>query len=117
MNEAVQDVAQTAAGDGAQARLEKEMTTVKNDVAHLSRQISEVVNALAAVAQNEARRGLKRAGANVDWPVSDISYRAAPVADAARNSSSSLGETLERPVVAVTMALAIGFLIGVTWRR
>jgi hypothetical protein len=43
------------------ARLEKDLTAVKNDVADLSRQLSQAVNALGAVAQRQARRGLRNA--------------------------------------------------------
>jgi hypothetical protein len=42
-----------------------------------SQQISEAVNALGAVAQGEARRGLRNARANVDSLMSDASDRAA----------------------------------------
>ena len=42
--------------------------------------------------------------------------------DAAQDAAVSLEETLEdvitqRPIATVGLALAIGFLIGVTWRR
>ena len=65
MNEKAKDAAQSAADDKANARLEKDLKAVKNDIAHLSQQISEAVNALGAVAQGQARRGLRHARANV----------------------------------------------------
>jgi len=42
--------------------------------------------------------------------------------DAAQDTASSIEETLEdaiaqRPLATVAVALGIGFLIGVTWRR
>ena len=55
MNEKAKDAAQSAADDRAYARLEKDLTAVKNDITHLSQQISDAVNALGAVAR--ARRG------------------------------------------------------------
>ncbi len=66
MNETAKDAAQSAADDKAYALLEKDLTAVKNDIAHLSQQVSEAVNALGAVAQSQARRGLRNARANVD---------------------------------------------------
>ncbi len=57
MNETAKDAAQRSADDKAYARLEKDLTAVKNDIAHLSQQVSEAVNALGAVAQSQARRG------------------------------------------------------------
>ena len=62
MNETAKGAAQSAADESVYARLEKDLTAVKNDVAHLSQQISEAVNALGAVAQRQARRGLRNAG-------------------------------------------------------
>jgi predicted nucleic acid-binding Zn-ribbon protein len=51
MNETAEDAAQSAVDDKAYARLEKDLTAVKNDIAHLSQQISEAMNALGAVGQ------------------------------------------------------------------
>lgn len=121
MNEKAKDAAQSAADERDYARLEKNLTAVKNDIAHLSQQISEAVNALGAVAQGQARRGLRNARANVDSVMSDASDRAGAVADAAQDAASSVGDTLadmiqERPVAALAFALGLGFLIGVTWR-
>ena len=65
MNETAKGAARSAADDSVYARLEKDLTAVKNDVAHLSQQISEAVNALGAVAQRQARRGLRNAGQSV----------------------------------------------------
>src|SRR6185312_9803564 len=101
MNETAKD----ADADKAYARLEKDLTAVKNDIAHLSQQIPEAVNALGAVAQSQARRGLRSARANV-----------------AQDAASSVGDTLadvihERPIATLALALGLGFLIGVTWRR
>jgi hypothetical protein len=50
MSETAKDAAQSVADDKAFARLEKDLTAVKNDIAHLSQQISEAVNALGASA-------------------------------------------------------------------
>ena len=118
MNETAKD----ADADKAYARLEKDLTAVKNDIAHLSQQIPEAVNALGAVAQNQARRGLRSARANVDSVMSDASDRAGTIASAAQDAASSVGDTLadvihERPIATLALALGLGFLIGVTWRR
>jgi ElaB/YqjD/DUF883 family membrane-anchored ribosome-binding protein len=122
MDEAASDVAAEAAEGGAYTRLQKELTAVKNDIAHLSQQIADAVNALATIAQRETRRGMRRARENVDTVVSDASERAGAVASAAQEAASSLQESLEevieeRPLTSVAIALAIGFLVGVTWRR
>jgi ElaB/YqjD/DUF883 family membrane-anchored ribosome-binding protein len=60
--------------------------------------------------------------ANVESVMSDASDRASTVVTAARHASSSVGDTLadvieERPITTLALALGIGILIGVTWRR
>ncbi len=95
---------------------------MKNDIAGLSQQVADAVNALADVAQTQAKRGLKNARANVDSVVNDASGRVGAVAGAAQQAAASIGDTLEdaiqeRPLATVAIALGLGFLIGVTWRR
>ncbi len=122
MNETAKNAAQSEADDKAYARLEKDLTAVKNDIADLSQQLSDAVNALGVVAQSQARRGLRNARSNVESLASDASDRAGAVANAAQDAASSVGDTLadvidERPVATLAFALGLGFLIGVTWRR
>ena len=132
MNEAAKtpsegrNAAHNAAADDAYARLEKDLTAVKTEIAQLSQQISDAVNALGAIAQTESRRGLRRARANMDALASGASEKASAatgaVTAAAQDAASSIGDTLadaldERPVASLALAMGIGFLIGVTWRR
>jgi len=122
MEEAAREMAAEAAEDEAYARLQKDLTAVKNDIAHLSQQIADAVTTLAGIAQRETRRGARRARENVDAVMSDASGRAGALAGAAQEAASSVQESLEevieeRPLTSVAIALAIGFVIGVTWRR
>ena len=103
-------------------RLEKDVTTVKNDIAALTEQITDALNTFAGTATKQARRGYKQARANVDATVDDISERGGAMMDAAQDAASSIEETLEdvitqRPLATVGLALGLGFLIGATWRR
>ena len=103
-------------------RLEKDVTAVKNDISALTDQITDALNSIAGTARKQARRGYKQARANVDSAVDDISERGSAVVDAAQDAAVSIEETLEdiiaeRPLATVGVALALGFLIGVTWRR
>ena len=103
-------------------RLEKDVAAVKNDIAALTTQITDALNSFAGTAQKQARRGYKQARANVDSAVDDISDRGSAVMDAAQDAAISIEETLEdvitqRPLATVGIALGLGFLIGVTWRR
>jgi ElaB/YqjD/DUF883 family membrane-anchored ribosome-binding protein len=103
-------------------RLDKDVSNVKSDIAALTDQITDALNALAGTAKKQARRGYKQARANVDSAVGDLSERSGAMMDAAQDAASSIEETLEdvitqRPLATVALALGLGFLIGVTWRR
>jgi ElaB/YqjD/DUF883 family membrane-anchored ribosome-binding protein len=107
-------------------RLEKDVAAVKNDISALTDQITDALNTFAASAGKQARRGYKHARANVDSAVDsavdDVSERGSAMLDAAQDAASSIEETLEdvitqRPLATVALALGLGFLIGVTWRR
>jgi ElaB/YqjD/DUF883 family membrane-anchored ribosome-binding protein len=103
-------------------RLEKDVAAVKNDISALTEQITDALNSFAGTASKQARRGYKQARANVDAAVDDISERGSVAMDAAQDAASSIEEALEdvilqRPLATVALALGLGFLIGVTWRR
>jgi ElaB/YqjD/DUF883 family membrane-anchored ribosome-binding protein len=114
--------AEKATQEKLQERLEKDVAAVKNDIAALTEQITDALNSFAGTAQKQARRGYKQARANVDSAVDDLSERSGAMLDAAQDAASTIEETLEdvitqRPLATVGLALGIGFLIGVTWRR
>ena len=103
-------------------RLEKDVAAVKHDISALTDQITDALNSFAGTAQKQARRGYKQARANVDSAVDDLSERGSAAMEAAQDAALSIEETLEdvitqRPLATVGLALGLGFLIGVTWRR
>jgi len=117
--DAPRDATHGVVSDETDTRLDKEMRAGKNAMGSLSQQIADAASDLGAVARTQARRGLKNARANVDSIAADASDR---VSAAAGTAASSIGDTLqevivERPLSTVALALGLGFLIGVTWRR
>ena len=103
-------------------RLEKDVSAVKNDIAALTDQITDALNSFAGQARKQARKGYKQARANVDSALDDASARGGAMLDAAQDAAYSIEETLEdvitqRPLATVGIALGLGFLIGLTWRR
>ena len=121
MNETVKATAQSAADDKVYARLEKDLTAVKNDVAHLSQQISEAVNAIGAVPQRQAWRDVSNAHANVVSLMTGGSDRAGAVANAAHRAASSVGDAFagvieERPVRRA-FGLGTGSRSTAAWER
>jgi ElaB/YqjD/DUF883 family membrane-anchored ribosome-binding protein len=104
------------------ARLEKDLSAVKNDISALTDQVSDALNALTGTARKQARRGYKQARSNVDSVLSDVSERGNAALDAAQSAVTTIEDTLEeaiqqRPLATVGLAIGLGFLIGVTWRR
>ncbi len=108
--------------DNAFARLEKEMADMRDAIGGLSDQISDAASDIGSVAQEQARRGLKHARANMGSMVNDASDRLGVVANRAQSQASSLGDSLEdavqeRPLSTLALAIGLGFLAGVIWRR
>ena len=117
-----QGTGQDTGNDNAFARLEKEMADMRDAIGGLSDQISDTASDIGAVAQEQARRGLKHARANMGSMVNDASDRLGVVANRAQSKAASLGDTLEdaiqeRPLSTLALALGLGFLAGVIWRR
>ncbi|MGA7073167.1 DUF883 family protein [Bradyrhizobium sp.] len=113
---------QNMADKATYERLEKDVANVKNDISALADQITDAINALAGTARKQARRGYKNARDNVDSAVDDLSERGGAMMGAAQDAAASMEETLEnviteRPLATVGLALGLGFLIGMTWRR
>jgi ElaB/YqjD/DUF883 family membrane-anchored ribosome-binding protein len=116
------DITRDKGDYSAFARLEKEMADMRSAIGGLSDQISDAASDIGSVAQEQARRGLKHARSNMGSMVSDASDRLGVVASSAQSQASSLGDTLEdaiqeRPLATLALAMGLGFLAGVVFRR
>jgi ElaB/YqjD/DUF883 family membrane-anchored ribosome-binding protein len=103
-------------------RLEKDVARVQSDISDLAEQITDALNTIAGAARKQARNGFKQTRDNVDQVVGDLSGRGNAMLNAAQEAAMSAEETLEdviaeRPLATVGLALGLGFLIGMTWRR
>lgn len=103
-------------------RIQKDVSAVKNDFAALTEQITDALNAFAGQASKQAQRGYRQARDNMDSTLDDMSDRGSAMMSAAQDAASTIEETLEdvitqRPLATIGLALGLGFLIGVTWRR
>jgi len=108
--------------DANYERLKKDVNAVKNDIAALTDQITDALNAFAGQANKQARRGYQQARANMDSTMDDMSERGSAMMGAAQDAASSIEESLEdvitqRPLATVGLALGVGFLLGAIWRR
>lgn len=103
-------------------RLQKDVEAVKNDINALTDQITDALNTFTGQAQKQARRTYKQARSNVNAAMDEASERGSEALEAAQDYAATIEESLEdaiiqRPLAAVGVALGLGFLIGVTWRR
>jgi ElaB/YqjD/DUF883 family membrane-anchored ribosome-binding protein len=103
-------------------RLQKDVDAVKNDISALTEQLSDALDSLTNTAQKRARRGYKQARAGVDALVGDAAKKGSAAFEAAQDAAATLEDTIEdaivqRPLATVGLAIGLGFLIGVTWRR
>src|SRR5579863_4820327 len=104
------------------ARVCKRKTVMKSVIGGRSQQVADAASEVGEVAREQIRRGVKHARDNVDSVVSDAADRAGAVAGAAQFQASALSDTLEdvirdRPLSSVALALGLGILIGMAWRR
>ncbi len=103
-------------------RLQKDVEAVKNDISALTEQLSDALNAFSRSTQKQARRTYKQTRADVDTFVDDASKKGAAAFEAAQDAAATLQDTIEdaivqRPLASIGLAIGLGFLIGVTWRR
>jgi len=95
---------------------------MKNDIGGISDQIADAASDIGAVAQEQARRGLKHARANMGSMGADASDRLGVVANTAQSQALSIADSVEdaireRPLPALALVLGFGFLVGLVWRR
>lgn len=107
---------------GLSERFEKELAALKNDITQLTERIGDTLNAASGEAAHQARRGYRRARRGIDSVLSDAQAHGAATMDAARDTAASIEETAEdaireRPLTTLAVALGVGFLIGMAWRR
>ena len=117
-----EDAMKTMTDKATYERLQKDVEAVKNDISALTEQLSDALNAFSRSTQKRARRNFKEARAGVDSFVDDATKKGAAAFEAAQDAASTLEDSIEeaivqRPLATVGLAIGLGFLIGVTWRR
>jgi len=110
------------ADDATYERLQKDVDAVKDDISKLADQLSDALDAFTNTARKQSRRGYKRARSNLDSMMSDAADKGNAALAAAQEAAVTLEDTVEdaivqRPMAAMGLAVGLGFLIGVTWRR
>jgi ElaB/YqjD/DUF883 family membrane-anchored ribosome-binding protein len=103
-------------------RLQKDVDAVKDDISKLADQLSDALDAFTATARKQSRRGYKQTRSNLEAMMSDATEKGNAALTAAQDAAVNLEDTVEdaivqRPLAAMGLAVGLGFLIGVTWRR
>ena len=103
------------AADAASYDIQADVQSLRNDVARLANQISDIFSSRGNAAWSRAK-------SNVEGVVSDVSAKGQEAVDAVRevgdNMVDAIDESLKhRPYTTLALAVGIGFLFGATWRR
>ena len=117
-----EDAVKDLADDATYERLQKDVDAVKDDISKLAEQLSDALDAFTSAARKQSHRGYKRARSNIDSMMSDAADKGNAALAAAQDAAVTLEDTVEdaivqRPMAAMGLAVGLGFLIGVTWRR
>ena len=100
------------------SRLQKDLNAVKNDVSALTEQITDALNAFTGQASKQAKRNYRDARSRADGVMSDLQDRGSAAYDAAYSMEETLEDAItQRPIASVGLALGLGLLIGMAWRR
>jgi ElaB/YqjD/DUF883 family membrane-anchored ribosome-binding protein len=103
------------AASAASGDIQADLEALRGDVARLTAQIADIFAAKGNAAWGRAR-------ANLEGVVSEAGAKAEEAVDAVRGVGDdvigAIDESLKtRPYTTLALALGIGFLFGVTWRR
>lgn len=117
-----EDAMKNQTDKAAYDRLQKDVEAVKNDIAALAEHLSDTLNAFTNTTQKQAQQSFKQARSNVNAFMGDATKKSAAALGAAQDAASTVEDTIEdaivqRPLASVALAVGLGFLIGVTWRR
>jgi ElaB/YqjD/DUF883 family membrane-anchored ribosome-binding protein len=108
--------------EDAMKNLQRDVEAVKGDISALAEQLSDALNQFTQATGKQAKRSYKQARSSVDSFMDDAGKKGAAAFEAAQDAASTLEESIEdaivqRPLATVALAVGLGFLIGVTWRR
>jgi len=111
--EGIRDMGRAA--NAASGDLQKDLQALRDDFARLAEQVGDILTSKGSAAWQRARTG-------VDGVVSDAQARGQDAASAMREVSDNFVEAIddsikERPYTTLALAVGLGLLLGITWRR
>ena len=103
------------AADAASGDMQRDLKALRDDVARLAEQVSEILGNKGSAAWQKAR-------SSVDDMVAGAQDTGREAVDAMREVSDNFVEAIDesiktRPYTTLAIVAALGFLFGATWRR
>jgi len=107
---------------GTMEDIQRDLQAVRDDVARLATQISALLSATGSDAVHEVADKIDRIRQGLDEVVSEAGEKGRDAAGKVRDATENVVEAMEEsvrkhPVGTLAIALGLGFLFGVTWRR
>ena len=102
--------------------IHRELKVIRDEIARLSEQVSTLLGSGGNDAIREVKAQIDRFRDRLDDVLADASAKGLDAIGGLRDSADTLLDSMEdavrrRPVSALGIALGVGFLFGVTWRR
>jgi ElaB/YqjD/DUF883 family membrane-anchored ribosome-binding protein len=102
--------------------IQRELKVIRDDIARLADQVSALLSSGGNDAIREVKAQIDRFRDRLDDVLSDAGAKGLDAIGGLRDSADTLLDSLEdavrkRPISTLGVALGVGFLFGVTWRR
>ena len=104
------------------ADMEAQLQTIRNDIAQLAKEMSELVDQTKDTAMAQVKTQVRRAQEAAGSAISDAQASGKEAVDAFREVADTFGDAIDdslkrRPYATLAVAAGIGFLFGAAWKR
>jgi len=102
--------------------IQHDLQVVRDDLSRLAQQVASLLSVTGSQALREVKAQMTRAKQSLDGVLSDAGEKGLEAMDTMREGTDTLLESIEetvrqRPLATLAVAMGLGFLFGVTWRR
>jgi ElaB/YqjD/DUF883 family membrane-anchored ribosome-binding protein len=102
--------------------IQHDLQVVRDDLSRLAQQVASLLSVTGSQALREVKAQMSRAKQSLDGVLSDAGEKGMEAMDTMREGTDTLLESIEetvrqRPLATLAVAMGLGFLFGVSWRR
>ena len=106
----------------ASVGLSEDLQKLRRDIGRLADQVSDSLQEAGDDALTEAKAQIRRIKDNVDGIISSAGEKGADATRAVREVTVNVGSAVEeslraRPFATLAVAIGVGFIFGMAWRR